>query len=138
MQYYQTKKFKELNKKWNQKLQKTGFEDIEREVNGTRLIKQYASNWARNADQEIIEAKSKYIDLLQQKVNEFIFEDRIEQFIMGNLSQGNKISEIVEELELAGIDIHRQTVRFIKRRYEVKWKIRKWTLKEQNLKAPTK
>ena len=57
---------------------------------------------------------------------------------MTQVSKGVTLSEIARILTDLGHNIHRRTIGYIRRRYELKWNIRHWTSKQVNLKAPIK
>jgi len=78
-----------------------------------------------------------YYSLLHSKVNSEKFENQIHEIIMAKAAEGAKICKIIEALEAKGKYIHRETVRFIIRRYEHKWGIREWTPKQLHLKTLT-
>ena len=132
--FWRTKKFKDLSKKWNKNLSDVGFEDAEIELKDDRTLKQRASNSYRQASVIEREAKLQYYILLGRLVSSTVFPSEIEQSIMTKHADGESIKEIVEELTGQGILIHRRTIGYIIRRWESKWGIKSWNLKQMNLK----
>lgn len=129
---------KQLLQYWDEILKATGFQDIERTIGGERVLIQYSSNVYRQAEEVVRESKISYFEQVSEKVNEHQFEDSIEQTIMSLIGEGSRIKEIVDLLNKKGISIHRQTVRFIIRRYETQWGIKIWRNKQMNLKTTIK
>lgn len=132
MNQWESKAFKKLQSEWYKKLKDTGFQDAEEIVGGEQKLKQNAPNVYRQADPVYIESKARYFELLTQHVASYRFSEPIDRTIMGLKSQGFKISEICSRLKQMGVPKHRQTVRFIVRRYEHNWGIRRWTPEEMN------
>lgn len=124
--FWQTKRFKELQREWDLKLAEAGFKDAETSTKGNRVLRQKASNCYRQACQVIREAKQRYYDMLGEGYHkETAWVDEVEGFVMEQRAHGVKIKRICEELKDMGERCHRETVRGIIRKYEVKWKIRK-------------
>lgn len=128
MNPFKTKQFRELEEKWNNILTESGFEDAERTVKGQRVLKQQAANSYRQIQKINREARLEYYQLLSQHLHQEDFPNETDKTVITLLSDGFKLIEIASIL-----DIHRQTVRFIKRRYEHKWMIRTWNSKQMNL-----
>lgn len=93
-------------------------------------------NILKNNDAIRFLAKAEYFRVLSANVAKgpCQFEDDDHEFIMRKRSEGFPILKIVRLLAEQGVEIHRHTVSFIIRRYEHKWKIRKWTKKQRHLK----
>lgn len=131
VKYWQTRSFKKLEKAWNRKLRNEGFEDAERIIDSVhghqRRMTQRASNAYRQASEIERNNKSDYYRLLGLYTHDEEFTDQVDLLVMFWRSQAYKISRICEELELLGHRCHRQTVRFIIRKYEHKWAIKRWT-----------
>lgn len=133
-------KFKKLERKWNDKLAKSGFIDAEVTIDGERKLKQYACNIFErsNTKKEYISQKMLYYELLTQHAFHHKFTNQTDKIIMELASNGARPIEIVKRLKKIGKKIHRHTVRFIIRRYEHLWKIKFWTRDKMYRKAHTK
>lgn len=127
-----------LQREWDLILAATGFKDIEKTIGRDRVLIQFASNAYRQADQLTRESKIAYYDLLCEKINTSAFLNEVDRRVMTMYSQGAKIKQIIDELTHSGHSIHRQTCRFIIRRYESIWGIKAWSNKQQNLKNSPK
>ena len=125
---------KSLVREWDLILAATGFKDIERTVGNDRVLIQFSSNAYRQADELTRESKIAYFDAICEKLNQTSFDNETDRYVMQKFSEGVRINQIVEELRSRGIGIHRQTCRYIIRRYETRWGIRTWSNKQMNLK----
>lgn len=123
--FWQTERFKSLERQWYDDLEKAGFKDAEETVNGNSFLKQRASNGYRNAREVERETKFAYYSLLQSFCNEEAFQDRVERLVLERRSEGAKIKEICEELKKLGERCYRNTIAKIIRKYEIKWGIKK-------------
>lgn len=135
------KKSESLNEliiQWDGILKATGFKDIEKNIRGERVLIQFASNCYKQADELTVESKRSYYDQIQYHLHRQVFDNSIDQTVMTMIGEGHKINQVVEALGRRGHRIHRQTCRFIIRRYEVIWGMRVWTHKQMNLKTPTR
>lgn len=130
--YWQKASFQIIRKRWYQKLKETGFVDAEKDVGKKQFLSQVSSNAYRQASEVIRECKSAYYSLLAECLFEDPPLDEIEKLILLRRSEGHKIKEISRELETRGERCHRQTIRFVIRRYENKWGIRKWNQAQLN------
>lgn len=110
---------------WNSRLQDVGFEDIELE-SGPNHVQLLDKDQVSDEQRATIE----YYDRLVAAFNSEQFEDDTHKFIMGRVCEGDKKCAIVRALHERGQRIHRETVRYVIRRYEHKWGIRTW---DQNL-----
>ena len=122
--FWQTEKFKRIERVWEEKLRQSGFNDIE---NAGKKLKQNAGNSYRTVISTVIDGKQRYFELLSQHFHDEVFTDEIERFVMERRSQGAKIKEIVIDLKGMGVKrrTHRETIRLIIQSYENKWKIKK-------------
>ncbi len=121
---WNTTQFKELEKEWYERLEKAGFKDVEKTVNGKSVLKQRASNCYRSADNIARENKQRYFELLGHAVSsEGDFKDGVELFVMEQRASGVSIRLICEELKKRGERNHRDTIRLIIRKFEKKWQI---------------
>lgn len=126
--------FKDLECEWNKRLIASGFKDIEHTKHGERVLKQYAFNAYLQADDKTRLAREQYYHLIAMNVAVHSFNKLLDEIVMTKFAEGLFIKQIVLDLNKLGFSIHRQTVRFIVRRYEHEWGIKYWTLKERNLK----
>jgi hypothetical protein len=133
-EFWRKKEFKKLSKIWNKKLAEVGFEDAEIELKEDRALKQRASNSYRQASQLERESRLEYYSLLGSLTNNTKFQDFIDKTVMMGHSEGKTIKEIVNDLEHWGISRDRKTVRYIIRRWQMRWGIKHWNLKQMNLK----
>lgn len=123
--FWQTESFRQIDKLWREKLQESGFIDIE---SGTGKLKQNAANSYRTTISEVIDGKLRYFELLGQGLNsENDFKDELEKHIIQRRAEGFKIEEISSELKSYGLTrkTHRQYIRRVIQFYERKWKIKR-------------
>lgn len=149
--FWRSSEFKKLQSEWEEKLRQSGFEDAEKEVGGDRVLKQRADYAYRSSTTATIEAKEEYFQLLSSWVRietqfdgESFFQlplplpgvDPLElkrnissdRLIMEMTAAGKNIQEISRELKRRRMEKHnRDTIRYIRRRYEDRWGIRRWT-----------
>lgn len=133
-QFWRKKSFKILQREWNKKLVETGFVDAEIEIKSDRILKQRATNSYRQATQLERESRLEYYCFLGYLAHNTVFPSELEKFVMIRHAEGASIREITDELTLRGIVRHRQTIRHVIRRWQTKWGIRTWSLREMNLK----
>lgn len=133
-QFWRTKGFKSLSIVWNKQLEQTGFKDAEIELKGDRALKQRSTNAYRQATQLERDTRLDYYMLLGQWVNQTQFPNDLERYVMSRCAEGATIQEIISGIQRDGLFIHRQTVRHIIRRWQMKWGIKYWTPKQMNLK----
>lgn len=133
-QFWRTKDFKSLIRTWNKKLDESGFTDAEVELRDDRVLKQRATNSYRQASQLERESRLEYFVLLGQLAHNTSFNNELERFVMLKHAEGASIKEIVDEINQKGIGRDRKTIRYIIRRWQMKWGIKHWSLKQMNLK----
>lgn len=123
--FWKKTEFKEQQAAWYAVLKKSGFKDIEV---GDQL-KQRATNAYKQATRVERHAKQEYFLLLSQYFREKApeFDDSIDFFVMHRFALGRSNREICDALEALGHPRHRKTVMFIRRKYENRWGIRKWS-----------
>lgn len=145
---WKSKEFKKLKKEWEQNLKNSGFVDVEKDIGGDRVLKQ-SSDYAfrrKETTQDVREAKETYFALLSEWVQKESFEDDVysqltlfkelqnispDRLIMERTAEGKTIQEISREMKLLGLFKHnRDTIRYIRRRYEDKWGIKSWNKEE--------
>lgn len=134
VKYWQKSSFERLRDYWYEKLKEIGFIDAEKTIGECQLLVQNSPNVYRQAPQVVVEAKKQYFDLLlkgllkKQQLGKKLRErrqDKIERYIIERRSDGAKIVDIATE-----INWHRQTVRYVIRKYEAKWRIKNWNQEE--------
>ena len=133
-EFWRTKVFKVLSKEWNDRLKITGFIDAEIELKNDRALKQRATNSYRQATELERESRLEYYCFLGYLTNNTLFPTELEKHIMVRHADGATIKEIVQEISSRGISRDRKTVRRIIRRWQTKWGIINWSLKEMHLK----
>lgn len=131
--FFLGKQFKQLEKEWQKKLEQNGFKDIEILKNGQRLLRQSAGNVYRHVDERTRISREQYFQSISYHTAITVFPKILDGLVMHRYADGKTIKIIVEELARENVRVHRQTIRFIIRRYEHEWGIRYWTLKERNL-----
>lgn len=137
--FYESKEFREVEKHWNHILLETGFIDQEQLSRGERILKNDPGSHAyRLSAQSEIDSRLRYFETLSRLSRETIFPSLLEKIIMQMTADGKKIVDIQEHLLKNGRSLHRQTIRFIIRRYEHDWGLRFWTKKERNLRHDSK
>lgn len=137
--FWQSKKFEDLNTEWRARLKASGFIDAEKEVNGELVLAHNRASEGgfgshlRATPRAQRESKAEYFILLFQHVTrEQAFEDELDRLIMERTAEGRRIKEISEELKSALPEgrlrskHHRNTICFVRRRYENKWGIKVW------------
>lgn len=148
-QFWRKKSFKQQSDVWEKILKNSGFIDAEVGLKDDRVLKQNAPNSYRQATQLERESREEYFSIIGHFVNNTnilngekdlplfeyaCFPNEVEKYVLHRHSEGATIQEIVKEMSINGVSKHRKTVRYIIRRWEMKWGIRFWSLKEMNLK----
>lgn len=152
-EFWKTKQFKSLLNQWNKKLEQSGFEDAEIELKHDRALRQRATNSYRQANQLERDSRLNYFRQISYFANNTsivngesglslfeyaCFPNELEKIVMIRHSEGAAIKEIIDELKNilqdVGDESRRKTVRFIIRKWQMKWGIRSWSLKQLNLK----
>ncbi len=120
MKFYETDDFKEQQKKWYEIIKLMGFKDIEKTIGNEQKLLQY-SKCGKLTDNE----KLSYYQILTHYVNTQLFDCEIEEIVMFMRADGIKIKDISEELKNRGLErYHRETIRYMIRKYEVRWGIK--------------
>jgi hypothetical protein len=125
MKYHQTSQFKKLRDQWYRKLAKSGFEDIEKlghtstEPVLITCTKISSMTLAKEVAQE-------YYVLITHRVSSEKFDCPEDEIVMRRISNGIRIKVISEELKSLGYKNERKTIRYIIRKYEQRWGIKKW------------
>jgi len=134
--FWNCPKFKRQQDEWYQKLNEVGFNDIERIPNaygdGSCNVFWDLSKGVPSAymgkHPTCRESMLDYYLLLSHGFdNEKNFATDLDRIVMAFFCDGMEPRQIVRELAKLGIKRHRKTMTFIRRRYEHKWGVRKWT-----------
>lgn len=133
-QFWRTKGFKSLSKKWNKVLEDNGFEDAEIELKEDRVLKQRSTNSYRQASQLERDSRLEYYCFLGHLANNTVFPNELEKFVMIKHAEGLTIKEILDEISLRGIKKHRRTIGYIIRRWQMKWGLKHWSLLQMKIK----
>lgn len=134
-QFWRKKTFKVLLTTWNKKLELSGFEDIEEERKGDKTLKQSAVSRFNRWDKWERDSRLEYYSFLGYLINNTIFPNELEKFIMFKHAEGATITEIVRDAKACGLSVFRKTVMHIIRRWQMKWGIGFWSPKQMNLKV---
>lgn len=124
--------FKKLQKDWYQRLKENGFKDIEKD----ERLNEPVETLFRNTDEFLMPLQEEYYRLLSQAVNDenTVFKNEADRYILTKYSEGMQIKDIVEDLSKLGMPRKRLAIRYIIRRYEMKWKIKTYSKKQLNQK----
>lgn len=153
--FWTSKEFKEKSQIWEKKLNESGFIDAEQGDFDRRILKESSMDPFIKKDEknclktEITEqAKYAYFQILSEWVHkERFFDDELDRLIMERTAEGKTIKEISAELKSLLMDgkkrskFNRDTIRYVRRRYENKWGIRAWKPEEmtsRKVKTPTR
>lgn len=117
--FYHTKEFKDLQKVWEEKLFSSGFSDAEQ-----RMQNPYRHSPSR----ETREGKLEYFRTITECIHSNLEINPLDLTVMTMRGDGFTNIQIAKE-----IGAHRKTVMFIIRRYEHRWGLRVWSLKQRNL-----
>lgn len=129
---------------WYDKLQDAGFKDIEErdEENNFYLLPDAHSNpyYRYNVPKELKEIKKEYYRCISEIVNsnETFFSREIDKIIMIRHAEGAKIKTIIEELHTHGMHRDRRAIRFIIRRYEMKWHLKYYSPRQLDKRGRSK
>jgi hypothetical protein len=126
--FWRTREFERLAQEWERHLSESGFRDAEMTVKGDRILREPANNAVRRRSQVVREAGAEYFALLAEKfAQETDFADESDRLIMEATVNGWTIKEISQYLSQYGLKkANRDTIRYIRRRYEMRWRIRHW------------
>lgn len=113
--------FEALKRDWYSKLKETGFKDIE-ETQGP-VVPSHVRYYSLTDDYYI--SISKFVN-----AEDTVFKSELEKFVMLRHSEGAKKADIVRELTERGTPRYKESIRFIIRRYEMKWGIRRYSDKQ--------
>lgn len=137
--FWKSSQFDQLKREWEEKLAQSGFRDAERDIGGERVLRQTADYAFRRRETVAVirECKLTYFTILAQHLaEERNFADEWDRLIMERTAEGKTIKEISEELRAmipqgrARTKHSRDTIRYVRRRYEHKWGIKVWRKEE--------
>lgn len=138
---WKSKEVEALEAEWEKKLKDSGFIDIEKEVNGERVLITpamclFERSGAKDIEMTEVVADARrdyYLLLTQHAANEKAYEDNLDRLIMERTAEGRSIEEISKELKglleegKTKSKHSRWAIRFVRRRYENKWGIKTWS-----------
>jgi hypothetical protein len=134
MAFWRTKKFKELNEHWNGILKNSGFVDSEVETKGGMSLKQRSTNAYRQASSLERDSRLEYYLYVGHKAQNTHFDNALEELILKMHAGGSLIKEIADEIKNRNDSLDRRTIRFIIRRWQMRWGIRRWNHRQVGLK----
>jgi hypothetical protein len=105
---FKTKDFKALQKKWEERLKKEGFEDIERKEG--RLKSGSVENVRYLYTTEQFNIKEEYYRLAGQFLHEYKFKSSVERKIWELHSEGMSVRNIIKKLKHKGITAYKNLV----------------------------
>lgn len=94
--FYQTEKFKKLNEKWADKLEKSGFKDVESDEDN---LKEWDTSIFSRYNQYTIEARQEYYRFAGHFFESHKFSDNREKLIWKLHSEGLSFDKISVELK---------------------------------------
>lgn len=103
-----SQEFNQLQSKWYQKLERSGFSDIE--INGDLLHIYEGSYFGTNYTPKSFEEKKRYFERATELESAGIFLDQTERLVWSLHASGVPIRKIVEVLESRGIKKHKDHV----------------------------
>jgi len=118
--YWTTKKFKQLERKWEEKLRASGFTDIERTEHGERVLITLTRVALDSGN------KAEYYRQVRNNMWEATYDTELDKHVMRRVGLGWQIRDICKGLPYS-YERGRQIVRRIAHKYETRWGIRKWT-----------
>lgn len=135
MTFWKSPDFKALQEYWYRLLESQGFQDAEMTRGDRHVLKQDSEHLYRtNKDPLRRENKETYYRMLSQRVHEAEYKRDIDRLIMTWYAECKEIASICEELERMGQRRCRTSIRYIIRKYEMAWGIRKYTRRQLHLK----
>lgn len=125
---------RKLYEKWNKKL---GFQDLEKllvkkdktgkPVNAQLILKKDAVDDAfRDLPTAEVTRKFDYYHSMSTYAQQEKFDDEADRIVMQMRGEGTPIKDICAALKKQGHKHHRQTVRFIIRKFEYRWGLKQW------------
>lgn len=125
-----------LQETWYKKLEDLGFKDIEKKKGDDWVLSEGSSRLYERLDPLSLKIREEYYEWLYRVVSseQTIFRNDVDRFILCRHAEGIRIKQMVAELLSRGTPRNRNSVRFIIRRYELAWGLKRWNLKELNIK----
>lgn len=125
--------FKQLQKKWYEKLRLSGFIDCEENDKGS-----FQRHTLRTMNATVFLNKQDYYLSMTQYANNEPFDDEIEQLVLLRYVEGVTIKDICEELK-ALEEVHNPgTISSIVRKYESRWNVKHYRQDQLRLRARQK
>lgn len=134
MKFWETKSFKAIRDEWYQNLEQNGFKDIEKVCGEELVLRQFSQHVFKNVNDLAKVQKESYFASLSHAVHHAEFDSEVDKLVLTLYADGQKIKTICAELERIGESRCRGAVRFMIRRYEHQWGMRKYTPKQLNRK----
>lgn len=138
--FWKTSNFKVLAQEWETRLKESGFVDAEKTLGADRILKKSANYAFRRAETTDIIRETKlayFLALARHITNERHFSDKSDRFIMEKTAEGWTIKEISFAMQSLGLrKSNRDTIRYIRRRYEHRWRMREWTPQQMVSRKP--
>lgn len=111
--FYKTKAFEKENKKWQRKLLKDGFNDIEQDEHNLRV---WSSQFSRKKSLDTYKAKEEYYYMCTQFLNDHIFLTNLDRIIWEYHAEAISARNIAKLLAKVRIKMyHEQVWRVVKR-----------------------
>lgn len=107
---------KELQAEWNQKLQDSGFEDIE---TADGRLKMWSARWNTPKYRKTLQARQEYTYLANQLLNNYPFDSELDRVIWGYHVDAIGVRDIADILNKLGIynKTNRNSVHNVIKRY---------------------
>lgn len=122
-EFWKTKKFSKLNDEWKDILEKSGFDDIEREVNGTRLLINYSAHAIKKHNQVYMESRYEYFRLVRENSSKDYHMTKRDKIIMTMYGDGESQKNIINTIIEMGGACSRITITRTISQYLSKWRI---------------
>ncbi len=130
--------FIRLQQEWYERLSDNGFKDIEEIKDGELVLQRSSAAGYRKWETSPLSRalKEEYYRWIAQEANDetTVYRNDVDQYILIRHCEGARIKHIVKELETKGTPRHRHSVRFIIRKYEIEWGIKKYNERQLNIK----
>lgn len=125
MTYWKKPDFKALQQAWYQVLESEGFQDAEELIGDDMQLKLSHRNRRRYyRNQDVSEL---YFCIVSTMLHTTNFRNDVDRHVIEGHCQGKKAETICQELRERGTPRFRHAIRFIVRRYELRWGLRNWT-----------
>lgn len=97
--FYETNEFRRLNKKWHDRLEKSGFSDKEEFDSKHQFMKQWDNTKFQSLGDILFNERQRYYELATQLVHTYKFKSLLDKQIWTMHSDGNSEREIGDKLE---------------------------------------